>query len=226
MGKINTVFIVCFFFILSLNAQHHIGVGGGYSQSIFYCGLPKSQYYTKFQPEDAFLRQATYKYDVPIKKENMRIGGQLEWKRQAAYFYYEDRRNGDTVPSGIHYKIDVLHLCVFPEIVVGDPIRFIFSGGPTLDYVIYTRAKGIRIIDKKREKIEEANNGDIKGFAVGAKLNLGLEFPVYKNFYITLQNAYAFGLSTRYGRLKTQMKYFNCMDINLTANICYQINYH
>ena len=35
MGKINTVFIVCFFFILSLNAQHHIGVGGGYSQSIF-----------------------------------------------------------------------------------------------------------------------------------------------------------------------------------------------
>ena len=74
------------FFILSLNAQHHIGVGGGYSQSIFYCGLPKSQYYTKFQPEDAFLLQATYKYDVPIKKENMRIGGQLSGKDKRLIF--------------------------------------------------------------------------------------------------------------------------------------------
>ncbi len=226
MEKIITVFIVYFLTFISIQAQNHISIGGGYNQSIFYCSLPKSEYYTKFQPENAFLVHLSYKKNIPIKKDNMRIGTQLEWKRQSAYFYYEDRRNGDTIPSGIHYKIDVLQLSIFPEIVVGNPIRFIFSGGPTLDYIIYTHAKGVRIIDKKNVKIKEKNNGDIKGLAIGAKINLGIEFPIYKNIYITFQNSYAAGLSSKYGRLKSQMKYFNCLDINLTANISYQFNYH
>lgn len=222
MGKIILPFIVCFCFIISSFAQHHIGIGGGYNQSIFYCSQSKSVYYTTFRPYDSYLANITYKMDMPVEKKNMRIGTQVEWKRQSAYFYYEDRRDGDTIPTGMRYDIQVLHFYIFPELVVGNPIRFIFSGGPVVEYILSTKADGIRLIDEERVEVLENNNGDIKGMYVGAKINIGMEFPIYKNLYITLQNSYSAGLSSKYGRLKKQMKYFNCLDINLTGSLNYK----
>ncbi len=222
MGKITISFFVFFLFVFSSLAQHHISLGGGYNQSIYYCSLPKSEYYTLFRQYDSYLANITYKMDIPNKKKNMRIGTQVEWKRQSAYFYYEDHRDGDTIPTGMRYDVHVLQLYVFPELVVGNPIRFIFSGGPVLEYILSTKADGIRLIDEQRVEVLETNNGDIMGFYVGAKINFGLEFPIYKNLYFTLQNSYSAGLSSKYGRLKTQMKYFNCLDINLTGSINYK----
>ena len=122
----------------------------------------------------------------------------------------------------MRYDLHVVQLYVFPELVVGNPIRFIFSGGPCIEYILSSKANGIRLIDKK-SKVNENNNGDIKGLYIGAKLSVGMEFPVYKDFYISLSNSYSAGLSTKYGRLQKQMKYFNCIDINLTAAFCYQL---
>ena len=223
MGRITLSFLCCWIFLVTTYGQSHLSIGGGYNQSIYYCGLSKSEYYTTFRPYDSYLINLTYKKNMPVKKENMRIGGQLEFKRQSAYFYYEDRRNGDTIPTGMRYDLQVIQLYVFPELVVGDPIRFIFSGGPCIEYILSSQAKGIRLIDNERVSVEETNNGDIKGMYIGAKINIGMEFPVYKNFYITLQNSYSAGLSTKYGRLQKQMKYFNNIDINLSGSICYKI---
>lgn len=203
--------------------QSHISMGGGYNQSLFYCALPKSTYYTSFRPYNSYLVNVSYKQNVAVESNNMRIGTQLEWKRQSAYFYYEDRRDNDTIPTGMRYDLHVVQLYVFPELVVGNPIRFIFSGGPCIEYILSSKANGIRLIDKKRVEVNEDNNGDIKGLYIGAKLSVGMEFPVYKDFYISLSNSYSAGLSTKYGRLQKQMKYFNCIDINLTAAFCYQL---
>ncbi|MDD2622889.1 MAG: hypothetical protein WC142_08030 [Bacteroidales bacterium] len=203
--------------------QSHISMGGGYNQSLFYCALPKSTYYTSFRPYNSYLVNVSYKQNVAVESNNMRIGTQLEWKRQSAYFYYEDRRDNDTIPTGMRYDLHVVQLYVFPELVVGNPIRFIFSGGPCIEYILSSKANGIRLIDKKRVEVNENNNGDIKGLYIGAKLSVGMEFPVYKDFYISLSNSYSAGLSTKYGRLQKQMKYFNCIDINLTAAFCYQL---
>lgn len=221
MEKIITYIVACCCFISSSLAQHHIGIGGGYNQSIFYCSQPKSTYYTLFRSHDSFLANINYKLNIPNKKENMRIGTQCEWKRQSAYFYYDDRRNNDTIPTGINYDIDVLHIYLFPELVVGNSIRFIFSGGPVFEYVLATKAKGVRIENKEKINIDEKNNGDISGAYIGAKINLGMEFPIYKNLYFVLQNSYSAGLSSKYGRLKRQMKYYNCLDINLSGSLFY-----
>lgn len=225
MEKITILFVSCLFALLPSFAQHHINVGGGYNQSIYYTNISKSDYYYLFRPNDSYLVNLSYKMEIPVKKNNMRIGTQLEWKRQSSYFYYNDLKNGDTIPTGMNYDIHVLQLYVFPELVVGDPIRFIFSGGPIVEYVISTKAKGIRLIDEKPVEIEETNNGDIKGMYIGAKISLGVEFPIYKGFYISLQNSYSAGLSSKGGRLKSQFKYFNCLDINLTGSLCYTFNY-
>lgn len=225
MGRISVFFVSCLFITISGLAQHHIGAGGGYNQSIYYTSISKSQYYYVFRPKDSYLVNLSYKMDIPVKKENMRVGTQLEWKRQSAYFYYNDLKNGDTIPTGMNYDIHILQWYVFPELVIGDPIRLIFSGGPVVEYIIYSNAHGIRLIDEKRTEVEkESNNGDIKGLYVGAKLSLGLEFPVYKNFYISLQNSYSAGLSSKGGRLKDSFNYFNCLDINLTASLFYRFN--
>lgn len=222
MGRIMAC-ILCQLIIISTGfAQSHISAGGGYNQSLYYCSLPKSTYYTSFRPYNSYLVNISYKKDVVNKRKNMRIGTQFEWKRQSAYFYYEDRRNGDTIPSGIRYDLNVIQLYVFPELVVGNPIRFTLSGGPCVEYIVSSKAKGIRLIDDERTEMEEKNNGDIKGMYIGAKINIGMEFPIYKGFYISIYNAYSAGLSSKYGRLQKQMKYFNCLDINLYTTLSYQ----
>ncbi|HOS16194.1 MAG TPA: hypothetical protein PKX15_04175 [Bacteroidales bacterium] len=222
MGRIIAGILCQLIIVSTVNAQSHISLGGGYNQSIYYCGLPKSTYYTTFRPYDSYLVNISYKKDVAVERNNMRIGAQCEWKRQSAYFYYEDRRNGDTIPSGIRYDLNIIQLYVFPELVVGNPIRFVFSGGPCMEYIVSSKAKGIRLIDDERTEMEETNNGDIRGLYVGAKISIGMEFPVYKDFYISVYNAYSAGLSSKYGRLQKQMKYFNCLDINLYATLCYR----
>ena len=72
-----------------------------------------------------------------------------------------------------------------------------------------------------KDRDGEKTNGDIRGLYV-AQNKLGMEFPVYKDFYIIVYNAYSAGLSSKYGRLQKQMKYFNCLDINLYATLCYR----
>jgi hypothetical protein len=58
---------------------------------------------------------------------------------------------------------------------------------------------------------------------IGAKINLGVEIPLCKNFHFTFCNAYSAGLNSMQGSIKPQMKYFNCFDINIIGGFLYRM---
>jgi len=224
-------FILLYFFSLwELSAQSTIAVSGGLNQSIFYCSQTKRQYSHSFQPYNAYLVNFSYKKDFSLLQKNMQLGGQLEFKQQSSEFYYRDNFPSDTFATRLRYDIRSVSAIVFPELRVGEKIKFIFRGGPVLQFIVNTKAKGkqVQIITgapKIETEIVELRSSRISGVVIGAKICLGIEIPLYKNLYFTFCNAYSAGLNSMQGTIKPQMKYFNCLDINIMGGLSYRMKY-
>ena len=211
-------------------AQSYVSVEGGYLQSIFYSSQMKSDYYYSFSQYPSFYVNATYKEDVPQWSKNMRIGGQIGWKRQVQWFYYEDRYPQDTFATGVRYDIHSVNIYLFPEIAVGEKIKFYFSGGPQLQIICNTSARGkqVKVISGQEYPETEINNThskDVKGVCLGAKICLGMEIPLYKGLILNLNNAYSAGFTGMRGEMQPRLKFFNCIDIYLGAGLTYKIEH-
>ena len=209
-------------------AQSTIAASGGFSQSIFYCSQTKREYNHTFRPYDAYLVNVSYKKDLSNLQKNMQVGASLEFKQQSAWFAYIDNFPADTFSTGLRYDIQSINLYLFPELRVGNEIKFVFSGGPVLQVITNTKAEGIQrqIIAGKpyiETDINERSSKRISGIVIGAKISLGIEIPLYRNLYLTFYNAYSAGLNSMQGSIKPQMKYFNCLDINITGGLLYRI---
>jgi hypothetical protein len=221
------------FILLSGNklyAQSSIAINGGFSQSIFYCSQAKSTYRYSFTPYNSYLINITYKENLSSFKKNLQVGAQLEFKQQSAQFYYQDLFASDTFATRVRYDIRSLNLYFFPELKVGEKIKFILSGGPLLQYIVNTKATGIKLQvqtgSPNIETIIDTKHTDaIAGFVFGAKVNLGIEIPLYKNLYLTYYNSYTAGFTGMQGTLRKQMKYFNCLDINISGGLLYRIEH-
>ena len=92
------------------------------------------------------------------------------------------------------------------------------------------KAKGRQLQRITREpnietEIDTKNSKEISGFSFGGKLSFGIEIPIYKNLYVTFTNGYSFGLTGMRGNLRKQMKFFNCLDINISGGLVYQVNH-
>jgi hypothetical protein len=170
----------------------------------------------------------SYKKDFSSLQKNMQFGGQLEFKQQSSEFYYRDNFPTDTFATRLRYDIRSINLYVFPELRVGGEIKFIFSGGPVLLFIVNTKAKGKQLqiitgIPHIETEIDESRSSRISGVVIGAKINLGIEIPLYKGLYFTFCNAYSAGLNTLQGTIKPQMKYFNCIDVNIMGGLSYRM---
>ena len=224
-----TFFAILLFLGENLNAQSSLSISGGFNQPIFYTQQSKSKYYHKITSYDAYLINFTYKKDFSALQKNLLLGAQLEFKQQSAWFYYEDLYPADTFATGVRYDIRSLNLYLFPELKVGQSVKFIFSGGPIIQYVVNTKAKGTRVQIKSGESnietpIDDKNSKDISGFSFGVKISLGVEIPIYKNLYLLFNNSYTAGFTGFRGNLRKQMKFFNSLDINLSGGLLLQIN--
>ena len=210
--------------------QSSFALNGGFNQSIFYCGQKKSEYYHSFTPPyNSYLVNFSYRENLSALQKNLQVGAQLEFKQQSSWFYYEDIYPQDTFATGVRYDIRSINLYLFPELKVGDKIKFIFNGGPVLQYIVNVKAKGKQLQmltghPNIETAIDDKNSKEISGFTLGGKISFGIEVPIYKNLYITFVNAYAFGITGMKGNLSKQMKYFNCVDINLYGGIIYELN--
>ena len=223
----------CFFILLCFSplweaaAQSTFAVSGGFNQSIFYCSQTKREYYHSFRPYNAYLVNFSYKRDCSSWQKNMQLGAQLEYKQQSAEFYYVDAFPADTFATRLRYDIASININVFPELRVGESVKFVFSGGPVLQWIVSTKASGkqVQIITGSpniEKNIEESNSKRISGIVLGAKISLGIEIPVYKGLYFTFCNAYSAGFNSMQGSIKPQMKYFNCLDINIMGGVSYR----
>jgi len=221
--------LLCVLPLWELSAQSAIAVSGGLNQSIFYCSQTKRAYRHSFQPYNAYLVNFSYKKDCSSWAKNMQLGAQLEFKQQSSWFYYEDKFPADTFATGLRYDIRSINLHLFPELRVGEKVKFVFSGGTVLQFITNTKAKGkqLQIITGKpniEESIDEPNSKRVAGVVFGAKISLGVEIPLYKGLYFTFCNAYSAGLNSMQGSIKPQMKYFNCLDINIMGGLLYRMN--
>ena len=228
--KRKLLIILCFLPLWELSAQSTVAVSGGFSQSIFYCSQTKRQYDHSFQPYNAYLINFSYKEDLSFLQKNLQLGAQLEFKKQSSWFYYRDNFPTDTFATGLQYDIQSVNLYLFPELRVGENIKFIFSGGPVVQFITNTKAQGkqVQIIigsPNIETNINEQNSKRISGVVIGAKINLGIEIPLYKNLYFTFYNAYSAGLNSMQGTIKPQMKYFNCLDINIMGGLLYRVEH-
>lgn len=226
--------IVFLIFILflgnNLSAQSSFSLSGGFNQPIYYTEQSKSEYYHTIRSYDAYLLNFTYKEDFSALQKNLQLGAQLEFKQQSAWFYYEDNFPVDTFATGVRYDIRSLNLYLFPELKVGQTVKFVFSGGPIIQYVVNTKAQGTQIQIKTGEsnietKIDDKNSKDISGFSFGAKISLGVEIPIYKNLYLLFNNSYTAGFTGMRGDLRNRMKFFNSLDINISGGLLLQINH-
>ena len=220
--------LICFFPLWELSAQSTFAVSGGLNQSIFYCSQTKRQYYHSFRPYNAYLVNFSYKRDYSSLQKNMQLGAQLEFKRQSSEFYYRDEFPADTFATRLRYDIGSINIYVFPELRVGEGVKFIFSGGPVLQFITHTRAEGkqLQIITGSpniEKDINESASNRISGVVLGAKISLGIEIPLYRRLYFTFCNAYSAGLNSMQGTIKPQMKYFNCLDINIMGGFSYRL---
>jgi hypothetical protein len=214
----------------NLHAQSNVSFNAGFNQSIFYSSQAKSDYYHYFRSYNAYAVSFLYKENLSALKKNLQIGAQLEFKQQSAWFYYEDLYATDTFATGVRHDIRSVNLYLFPELRVGKTVQFVFSGGPVVQYIINVKAKGkqLQIISGEsgvETEINEKNSKEIAGFNFGAKINLGIEIPLYKNLYLTFYNNYTFGFTGMQGERRKQMKYFNCLDLGLSGGILYQIEH-
>ena len=210
------------------NAQSSFTLTGGFNNSIFYCSQTQSQYRHKFTAENAYLVNFSYRENLSALQKNLQVGAQLEFKQQSAEFYYEDFFPPDSTASKVKFDIRSLNLYLFPELKVGESVKFIFSGGPVLQYIVNVKAKGKQAQLRSdggniESDINDKNSKEISGFIIGAKVNLGIEIPVHKNVYITFCNSYTAGFNGMRGTLskRNRMNYFNCVDINLSGGVVY-----
>ena len=226
--------LLCFLTIClcvnSVKSQSSLALNGGFNQPIFYSSQEKSVYRHSFSSYNAYSFNFTYKEDFSELQKNLRLGAQLEFKQQSAWFYYEDNFPADTFATGVRYDIKSLNLYIFPELTVGENVKFVLSGGPVLQYIVNTKAKGTRVQlitgqSNIETDIDDKNSNDISGFCFGAKISLGVEIPIYRNLYLCFNNSYTAGITGFQGNVRKQMKYYNCLDINISGGILYQINH-
>jgi hypothetical protein len=226
----NIISILLLLFAGNLQSQSNVSVNAGFNQSIFYCSQSKMEYNHSFTPYNSYTVSFFYRENLSALQKNLQAGAQIEFKQQSAWFYYEDLYPADTFATGVRYDIRSFNLYLFPELKVGESVRFIFSGGPVLQYVVNVKAKGTQLQIRTGKpnietEINDQNSKEITGFSFGAKINLGIEIPVYKNLYLTFYNNYTFGFTGMQGERRKQMKYFNCLDIGLLGGILYQIEH-
>ena len=160
----------------------------------------------------------------------MQVGAQLEFKEQSSWFAYADLYEKDTFSTAMMYNIRSINLYLFPELKVGERVHFIFNGGPVIQYIVNVKAKGkqTQLITGQTNiitEIDDKNSKEISGLTLGGKISFGVEVPIYKNLYITFTNAYSFGFTGMKGNLSKRMKFFNCVDINLSGGLVYQFNH-
>jgi len=222
--------VFCVSFWIDSSAQSTFAVSGGLNQPLFYCSQAKREYYHSFQSYNSYLVNFSYKEDFSKLQKNLQLGVQAEYKQQSSWFYYEDKFPTDTFATGLRYDIQSLNLYLFPELRVGESIKFIFSGGPVFQYITNVSATGkqIQLITGQRNietEIDEPQSKRISGVVLGAKINLGVEIPLYKGLYFTFYNAYYAGFNSMQGTIKPQMKYFNCLDINIMVGLLYRVEH-
>jgi hypothetical protein len=209
--------------------QSSFTLTGGFNNSIFYCSQTNAEYRHSFTAENAYLVNFSYREDLSALQKNLQVGAQLEFKQQSAEFYYEDLFPQDTIATRVKYKIRSVNLYLFPESKVGESVKFILSGGPVFQYSVNVEANGrqlkIGLPNSVETDIHDKKSKEISGFNFGAKLNLGIEIPVYKNLYFAFCNSYYAGFTGMKGNLSTRMKYFNCVDINISGGIVYVFNH-
>ena len=211
-------------------AQSYFTLSGGFNQSIFYCGQKKKDYSHSFTPYNSYLITFSYRENLSAYQKNMQVGAQLEFKQQSSWFSYQDLYPQDTISTGVQYDIMSINLYLFPELKVGERVSFVFSGGPIIQYIINVKAEGKQINLKTGEpnietEIKEKSSKDISGISIGGKINFGIEIPIHKNIYLTFNNGYSFGLTGMKGNLSKRMKFFNCVDINLSGGVIFQLNH-
>ena len=221
---------VCLLWINSEYGQSSFTLTGGFNNSIFYCSQANSEYRHSFTADNAYLVNFSYKENLSALKKNLQVGAQLEFKQQSAYFYYEDNFPTDTIASGITYNIRSINLYLFPEIKVGGNVKFIFSGGPVLQSIVNVEAIGKQVKIRTGQPnietdIKDKNSKEISGFCFGAKVNLGVEILLYENLYFTFCNSYAAGFTGMKGNLSKRMKFFNCVDVNISSGFVYVFNH-
>ncbi|MBO4739247.1 MAG: hypothetical protein J5606_06770 [Bacteroidales bacterium] len=211
-------------------AQSNISINGGYLQSIFYSTKQKSDYYYSFSPYHSYHINITYKENVFQLAPNMRLGAQLEWKQQAQWIYREDVAPTQKTAYGFRYDIRSVNLYLFPEIAVGEKVKFSFSGGPAFQFVCQTKSKGkqVEVIEGEENKTTELSDGrskDIRGFCFGLKLCLGIDIHLYKGLSLCFYNAYSAGLTSFNGNLKNKLNYVNGLDLQLGGGLSYCFNH-
>ena len=211
-------------------AQSSFALNGGFNQPIFYSSQMKSVYRHSFDSRNAYALNFTYKENFSKVQKNLQLGAQLEFKQQSAWFYYEDKFPTDTFATGVRYDIRSLNLCVFPELRVGETVQFVFSGGPVLQYIVNTKATGtqLQLISGKSNietDINDKNSKDISGLCFAMKIKLGVEIPLCKNLYLCFSNSYTAGLTGFQGNLSKRMKYYNCLDINISGGLLWQLEH-
>ena len=211
-------------------SQSSFSLNGGFNQPIFYSSQMKSVYYHSFDSRNAYSLNFTYKENFSKVQKNLQLGAQLEFKQQSAWFRYDDNFPTDTFATGVRYDIRSLNLYIFPELRVGETVRFVISGGPALQYIVNTKAKGtqIQLISGEpniETDINDKNSKDILGLCFAVKLNLGVEIPLYKNLYLCFSNSYTAGLTGFQGNLSKRMKYYNCLDINISGGFLWQLEH-
>lgn len=229
--KVITCLVIILFFGNNLKAQSSFSLSGGFNQPIFYTQQSKSEYYHTIRSYDAYLLNFTYKENFSALQKNLQLGAQLEFKQQSAWFYYEDNFPTDTFATGVRYDIRSLNLYLFPELKVGQAVKFVFNGGPIIQYIVNTKAKGTQrqLISGESNietKIDDKNSKDISGFSFGVKISLGIEIPIYKNLYLLFNNSYTAGFTSFRGDLYKRMKFFNSLDINISGGLLLQINHN
>ena len=223
-------FTTSFVWIVSGYSQSSFTLTGGFNNSIFYCSQTKAEYYHNFTPENAYLANFSYRENLSALQKNLQVGIQMEFKQQSSGFYYRDINTIDTIDTSVKNNIRSVNLYLFPELKVGESIKFIFSGGPVFQYIVNVEAKGKQAKTQTGNNsietdIHDKNSKEISGCNLGAKINLGLEMPIYKNLYFTFCNSYYAGFTGMQGNLSKRMKYFNCVDINISGGIIYVFNH-
>ena len=230
--KRQTVFLIVasLLWINSGYGQSSFTLTGGLNNSTFYCSQANSEYRHSYTSYNGYLVNFSYRENLSVLQKNLQVGAQLEFKQQSAEFYYEDNYPKDTVAARVMYDIRSVNLYLFPELKVGESVKFVFGGGPVFQYIVNVKAKGKQLqvrtgLPSIESEIDDKNSKEISGFCFGAKINLGVEIPLYEGLYFTFCNSYSAGFTGMKGNLSTRMKFFNCVDVHISGGLVYVFNH-
>ena len=211
-------------------ARHwYFGAGGGSQQSLYYCGAAKQKLNSSFSSRDSYFFQVSVARDLcnvsHDAHQSFRLGGQMAYKCQNAYFYYEQMLD-TIVPTGTEQKVSVLHFALYPQWAFGDKVRFLFYLGPNLEYVLGNSSTTVQLVRGEQLKSEKRESDEIAGFSLGGVLGIGVEIPLTSSLCLGFQNSYTSGYTSKSGSLKKMFNYYNCFDINLLLSLIYAIPVH